>query len=190
MRQSLLTSLRALVALGMALAAAPSLVAQRPPPAGGSGSTPSAGAQVAVNEFMTYDSAAKTVHLTLNAAWNNTMGGFNYNGGSMGRHTITFPQGWMVKVSFFNRDAIPHSAIVVLDQKPIPMAPERPDLPRGYTAHLTDGIQPVTGTDEFSFRATKAGNYLIVCGVPGHAPSGMYIRVVVSADAKVPAYQM
>jgi uncharacterized cupredoxin-like copper-binding protein len=36
------------------------------------------------------------------------------------------------------------------------------------------------------FTANKAGTYLIVCGVPGHATSGMYIRFVVSSDATAP----
>jgi hypothetical protein len=30
----------------------------------------------------------------------------------------------------------------------------------------------------------------MVCGVPGHGPSGMWIWFVVAADAKVPAYDM
>ena len=38
------------------------------------------------------------------------------------------------------------------------------------------------------FIASPAGNYLISCGVPGHGPSGMYIKFVISADAKAPQY--
>ena len=40
------------------------------------------------------------------------------------------------------------------------------------------------------FTAAPAGKYLIACGVPGHAPSGMYIRFVVGTPTTVPSYMM
>ena len=41
-----------------------------------------------------------------------------------------------------------------------------------------------------SFTATTPGHFALVCGVPGHAPSGMWIHFDVDADAKVPGYTM
>ena len=139
---------------------------------------------------MSYDASSKTVSLEIIAAYNSQRGGFNFNGGSDGAHVITVPQGWTVRMHVKNVDAIPHSAIIILDQKPLPNAPETPAISRAYTSHVSDGLPAQTGQDDVEFRASKAGNYLIFCGVPGHGPSGMYIRFVVSADAAAPSYSM
>lgn len=139
-----------------------------------------------VNKYLSYDSADSTVHIKLVAAATGTLGGLNFNGGSNGDQTITVPAGWTVDIDFLNEDAIPHSAIVIEDQKPIPAAPTKAAFPRAYTAHLFDGLSPQTGHDTMHFKADKSGNYLIACGVPGHAVSGMYINFVVSPTASRP----
>jgi sulfocyanin len=140
-----------------------------------------------VNEFMSYDPAAKTVSLKLFAAHGSVNGGMNFNGASNGGATITVPAGWTVSWSFKNEDAIPHSAIVLANKMPFPAQPQDPAIPRAYTNDVTGGL-PTNGTDQTTFKATTAGQYVIACGVPGHAPSGMWINFVVSADAKAPAY--
>lgn len=142
---------------------------------------------VVVNEFMSYDPSARRVKLKLYAADGSNNGGMNFNGGSKGDQTITIPLGWSVHVDFQNKDAIPHSAIVLPDAMPLPATPGQPAIARAYTRELTGGI-PTDGTDTMDFTAAPAASYLIVCGVPGHGPSGMYIKLVVSATAKVPAY--
>jgi sulfocyanin len=139
-----------------------------------------------VNTFVSYDAAAKTVAISLTAALNSAQGGFNFNGGSSGNQTLTVPLGWKVNIDVNNVDAIPHSAILIADQTPIPNGPSQAAFPRAYTDHLSDGLPAQTGHDSMSFTAAPAGNYLIACGVPGHAPSGMYIRFVVSATAQAP----
>jgi sulfocyanin len=140
-----------------------------------------------VNRFVSYNATSKTVTIALFAALNSAQGGFNFNGGSSGNQTITVPLGWKVHFDVHNDDAIPHSAILIADQTPIPSSPSKPAFPRAYTDHLTDGLPAQTGNDTMDFTATPAGNYLIACGVPGHAPSGMYIRFVVSATAQTPS---
>jgi sulfocyanin len=140
-----------------------------------------------VNEFMSYDAAAKTVSLDLDAAHGSVNGGLNFNGASNGGATITVPAGWSVSWKFKNEDAIPHSAIVIPDTKPFPAQPQDPAIPRAYTKDVTGGL-PTNGTDQTTFKASPAGKYVIACGVPGHAPSGMWINMIVSADAKAPTY--
>jgi len=137
--------------------------------------------------FMSYDVASKTVKISLTASLGSANGGMNFNGGFKGDQTVTVPVGWSVKMSFVNKDAIPHSAIILVDSFPLPMAPENPAIARAYTNDLTAGL-PTGGTDSMDFKTTKAGKYLIVCGVPGHGPSGMYIKFDVSGEAKVPSY--
>jgi sulfocyanin len=142
---------------------------------------------VKVNEFLSYDPAAKTVSLKLFAAHGSVNGGMNFNGASNGGSTITIPVGWSVSWNFTNEDAIPHSAIVLANKMPLPAQPQVPAIPRAYTKDVTAGL-PTNGTDQTTFKASPAGQYVIACGVPGHAPSGMWIHFDVSADAKVPSY--
>jgi sulfocyanin len=166
--------------------------ASRPAAAAASAASAAAPAAVAdstvkVNEFLSYDPAAKTVALKLFAAHGSVNGGMNFNGASNGSATITVPVGWSVSWNFTNEDAIPHSAIVLVNKMPFPAQPQDPAIPRAYTKDVTAGL-PTNGTDQTTFKASTAGQYLIACGVPGHAPSGMWIKFDVSADAKVPSY--
>ncbi len=143
-----------------------------------------------VNQFMSYNAGTKTVNLKVFAAFNSVQGGFNFNGGSAGSQTITVPTGWNVNINVVNKDAIPHSAIIIADTRPIPNAPDKPAIERAYTAHLTNGLPAQNGEDTMNFVApTTPGKYLIACGVPGHAPSGMWINFVV-AVAQAPSYSM
>jgi sulfocyanin len=167
-----------------ATAAAPAASASATSTAASSATSDSS---VKVNEFMSYDPAAKTVSLKLFAAHGSVNGGMNFNGASNGGSTITVPVGWTVSWNFKNEDAIPHSAIVLANKMPFPAQPQDPAIPRAYTNDVTGGL-PTNGTDQTTFKASTAGQYLIACGVPGHAPSGMWIRFDVSADAKVPSY--
>jgi sulfocyanin len=138
------------------------------------------------SKFMTYDTTAKTVSLDITAALDHSQGGFNFNGGYNGNQTITVPQGWTVNADVKNKDFIPHSAVIITEQKPLPNEVETPDIPRAYTSQLAMN----NGEDRMSFKASKPGSYYIYCGIPGHGPSGMYIRFVVSPDAQVPTYTM
>jgi sulfocyanin len=148
---------------------------------------PASADSVKVNEFMSYDPAGKTVALKVLAAHGSVNGGLNFNGASNGGATITIPAGWTVAMAFLNEDAIPHSAILLPNKMPFPAQPQDPAIPRAYTADVTAGLG--TGkTDQTTFKASPAGEYLLACGVPGHAPSGMWIRLNVSADAKAPTY--
>jgi len=155
------------------------------PRAGAAQSAPAAAGDTTT--FMTVDAAAKKVSIRLYASYGSANGGMNFNGGSRGDQTITVPLGWSVHIDFQNKDAIPHSAILLPDHMPLPMQPDRPAIARAYTKDLTSGI-PTDGTDTMDFTAQPAGKYLIVCGVPGHGPSGMYIKFVVSAGATAPTY--
>jgi len=144
---------------------------------------------VKVNQFMSYDKAAKRVELQVYAAFDHSLGGFNFNGGFQGNQTITVPQGWSVVMQVVNKDAIPHSAIIIAATTPLPSIPDKAAIPTAYTTHLTDGLAPGGGSDTMRFKASPAGSYFLACGVPGHATSGMYVRFDVSASAAAPTYK-
>jgi sulfocyanin len=138
---------------------------------------------VKVNQFMSYNPSTKTVNITAYAAFNSVQGGFNFNGGSNGSQTITVPAGWTVNIDVINKDAIPHSAIIIANQMPLPNAPSTPAIERAYTSHLIDGLQPQNGEDTINITAPSSpGKYLFACGVPGHATSGMWIYFAVAAQ--------
>ncbi|HVC81383.1 MAG TPA: sulfocyanin-like copper-binding protein [Chloroflexota bacterium] len=124
----------------------------------------------------------KVVNLTLIAAYNNNGSGFNFNGASKGQLTVTVPLGDKVNVTFSNNASLPHSAQIVAFSKTPPTGSVRDAFKGASTANPTSGV--VKGkTQKFSFTANKAGNYLIICAVPGHAAAGMWDTLVVSKTA-------
>ena len=84
--------------------------------------------------------------------------------------------------------AAPHSALVVRAVQPVPLTPgpaafagaesERPEVGRGSGA-----------LDRFGFVASQPGSYRLASGVPGHATAGMFLRLVVSAEAAAPSFR-
>ncbi len=125
----------------------------------------------------------KTVNLTLIAAYNDAGGGFNFNGGSNGKMTITVPLGDRVNVTFSNNSPLGHSAQIVAFAKSPPVSTV-PDAFKGANSpDPTSGVAKGT-TQKFSFVANKAGTYLLICAVPGHASAGMWDVLVVSKSAK------
>jgi sulfocyanin len=112
---------------------------------------------------------------------------FNFNGYTDGELTLTVPESATVVLNFVNEDGTPHSAQVIPDRMPLPnMALDEPAIPRAYTKAVGEGIAQF-GTDAVRFRAVPAGRYLIICGVPGHGLSGMWIRLAVDPQAKTPS---
>ena len=170
----------ALLAVVLALCAPPSARATHAPAFADS---------VVVNPYMWFSPPTKTVHIALNASVGGNNGGMNFNGGSRGSATITVPAGWKVRMHFTNLDAIPHSAIIITERDPLPAIPQDPAFAGAYTRDHTSGLA-TSQSDDLSFAAARAGKYILLCGVPGHGPSGMWVRFEVAGDAKAPSYTM
>jgi sulfocyanin len=141
-------------------------------------------------EFMRYDAAARRVDLTVIAGFDQSNSGFNFNGGSHGSHRITVPAGWKVRLTFINRDVIPHSVVVARDQKQVPMYVTRPAFPGAASRAPQQGLPSGARQDDIVFVAGSPGAYVIACGIPGHAVLGSYIYFAVSSSATVPTYEM
>jgi sulfocyanin len=136
--------------------------------------------------WLTFDAAAKTVHFQLIAGLTGENGALNFNGFRDGALTLVVPVGWTTQMTFRNHDGmLPHSAEVVPPQEPLPTQPVTPAITRAFTTSLAAGLPP-EGTDDMRFTAQPAGDYLIICGVPGHAAAGMWIRLRVSPSATSP----
>jgi sulfocyanin len=125
----------------------------------------------------------KTVNLTVIADYTSAVSGFNFNGYGKGQLTITVPKGDTVKVTFSNKASLPHSVQFTAYTKSLPMGAVMDAFKGSNSPNPTNGT--VSGvTQKFSFVASKAGNYLMICAVPGHAQAGMWDTFVVSATAK------
>ena len=136
--------------------------------------------------WLSVDAGAKTVRFQLIAGLTGVNGALNFNGFADGGLTLVIPEGWAVEMDFFNHDGmLPHSAIVVAATLPVPAAPGEPVIPRAFTVRQSEGLPPL-GKDSMHFTANPAGEYFIVCGVPGHAAAGMWIRLQISSTARVP----
>ena len=142
-----------------------------------------------MNEFLTYDPRSKTVSLQLIAGYNGLNGSLNYNGATNGSHRILVPTGWRIHVAVTNRDSdLQHSAIVVHELLPPPVEPSEPAFAGAALPQLAEGLhEDETGTMDFV--ADRAGQYMITCGVPGHAQAGMWLKLLVVGDAPSPVYR-
>jgi len=131
--------------------------------------------------YVTYDAATKTVTFRLVA------GPFQFNGFGNGGATLTVPPGSTNVWNFEQGDGTPHSAEVAAGSGPIPNSGGDPAIPRAYTNKVVEGL-PQGATDVIRFTAPDTGTYRIVCGVPGHALSGMWIWLKIDPAAKAPGF--
>jgi hypothetical protein len=150
--------------------------------------------------------SGSTVSLTLIAGYNNANAGFNFNGGANGKMVVTVPLGAKVNAVFKNNATTVHDVLIVPFQTPPPSHSVATAFPGassrrgGFGGGRGGGngrggnggapgrgfAPPKPGTPmPFSFVANKAGTYMIICGVPGHALAGMWDTFVVSPSAKV-----
>jgi len=111
---------------------------------------------------------------------------FNFNGFTDGKLTLVVPSGATVVMQFVNEDGVPHSAEVASGTGPLPNMGGEAAIPRAYTISLLEGL-PQGGKDVMRFTAAPDATYRIICGVPGHAPAGMFIDMKVDPGAKEPA---
>jgi sulfocyanin len=148
-------------------------------------------AQVRIDRtWLSYDSAASRLTFTLVAGLGGANGGMNFNGAVRGGIVLTVPVGWRVTVKFRNADQMqPHSAIVIPMTPQVPATAGRPAFAGAATRQVVSGTNP-DGHEDLVFTADHAGEYIIFCGVPGHGMAGMWIRMVVSAEATHPTISL
>ena len=142
---------------------------------------PATGPAAADSQYLKYDPATKTVTFELVA------GPFDFSGFTSGGGTLTVPPGTTNVWNFLQNDGTPHSAEVASGTGPIPNSGGNPAIPRAYTNKVVEGL--VQGAkDVIRFPAPDSGAYRIICGVPGHALSGMWIWFKVDPSAKAPSF--
>ena len=129
--------------------------------------------------FVQYDAATKTVTFRL------VSGPFEFNGFTNGGATLTVPPGSTNVWNFEQNDGTPHSAEIASGTGPVPNSGGDPAIPRAYTNKVAEGL-PQGAKDVIRFTAPDSGTFRIVCGVPGHALSGMWLWLKVDPRPRRP----
>lgn len=139
--------------------------------------------------YVTSNAATKTATIVVDASQGTAGGGLNFNGVVKGAKSFTVPAGWNVVMQFKNLGMLAHSAIVVKGTTPpVSVAEKDAAFPGAYTSMVMKGL-PMNAAATVKFKAATAGNYLLICGVPGHALGGQYLGFKVVAGAKAATYQ-
>jgi uncharacterized cupredoxin-like copper-binding protein len=134
--------------------------------------------------WMLVDATNQTVELEIAAGSDAVNNYWNFNGLYAGNGSITVPQGYTVTINFANADpAQPHSVGIgeSMDTYPAMFENPQPAFAGAISPDATTGTAP-GGTATVTFTADRAGEFAMICYVPGHAVAGMVIPFIVSAD--------
>ena len=109
---------------------------------------------------------------------------------SAGQETIVVPAGYNVVINFRNDDPnIAHSIGVDAMTGNFPATFQNPEpVFAGAISSNATSMQEATqpgASESLSFTADTAGSYTLVCYIPAHAATGMWINFNVSADGAV-----
>jgi len=83
-----------------------------------------------------------------------------------------------------NASSIAHSVEFVPFSKSAPVTAPSPAFKGAASASYMAGVTSSAKPQTFTFIANKAGKFLMICAVPGHAVAGMWDNFVVDAKAK------
>jgi sulfocyanin len=141
-----------------------------------------------VADWFHVDQANETVHMTITAGATDAKAYWNFNGAADGNMTITVPEGYTVMIDFKNDDpAMAHSLGISSMTggfgASLDPTPAFAGAITGNPTSMVDATMP--GEEEsISFVADASGEYSMVCYIPGHAATGMWVRFNVSAEGE------
>jgi len=154
---------------GLALLGIPGAAAQYPP-------VPHPSAP----RWLVTDAMRHTATVTVIAGYNGANDGLNFDGDANGKMAISIPAGYRVTVVFASKGAFPHNAVIT---------PTKPTGTGNTFALAFPGSGPADTTAgviaaRYTFHATTVGAYYLVCGLPGHAATGMWGRFTVTRGGR------
>lgn len=149
-------------------------------PAGG-------GSQEGLPDWMEVNDSKQTVSMEVVAASTSANSNWNFNGYANGNATITVPQGYEITIEFSNEDpAVAHSLGIgeTRDRWPATFKAPDPVFEGAVTSNATSMSRATApgSSETITFTADQAGEYAMICYIPGHATAGMWIYFTVSAD--------
>ena len=139
-------------------------------------------------EWFSVDATEREVHLTITAGATPDNNHWNFNGATRGSMAITVPEGYEVEIEFTNRDPnMAHSLGISAETVNFSMPPQPTPVFAGAISQnpgsMIDGTMP-NETETIRFVAERAGNYSMVCYIPGHTAVGMWVYFNVSANGE------
>lgn len=142
--------------------------------------------EMGMTDWFHVDEANQSVHMTITAGSTAAKNYWNFNGAADGNMTITVPEGFTVVIDFVNNDPnMAHSLGISATTSGFGAMIE-PDVvfEGALTSNPTSMVDSTMPGEEESitFVASAAGDYAMVCYIPGHAATGMWIYFNVSAD--------
>jgi uncharacterized cupredoxin-like copper-binding protein len=148
-----------------------------------------ASSALTVPSWMTVDEAGMTVTLEIAAGQTADNNYWNYNGYYGGAGEIVVPAGYTVTINFQNNDpGMAHS--IGVDSRtsgfPSMFTDPVPAFEGAISANptsLTEATMPGE-SETITFVASEAGSYSLICYIPAHALTGMYMPFTVSADGE------
>ena len=148
-----------------------------------------AGSALTTPSWMTVDEAGMTVTLEITAGQSADNNYWNFNGYYGGAGEIVVPAGYTVTINFQNNDpGMAHSVGVDSRTSGFPSMFTNPEpafegaISENATS-LTEATLPGE-SESFTFVAAEAGDYSLICYIPAHALTGMYMPFTVSADGE------
>ena len=148
---------------------------------------PASSGEMTMPDWYQMDEANRTVTLNIVAGLTQDQNYWNFNGFTKaGGGSITVPEGYTVVVNFENRDPnMAHSLGIEAWTDTwggvVEVSPEFDGAVTENPASLTDATMPGE-SESIQFVASAAGDYGMVCYVPGHAAIGMVVKFIVSSD--------
>ena len=140
--------------------------------------------------WLTVDSAARTVTLTLEVTAPPGAASALLNGYRTGEARIIVPLGWTVRWNWRNADSVsPHSLVVMVQREKVPLEGGRAAFSNAMTRMVAPGLPP-RATDQTTFVADEAGWYWLLCGVPNHGLKGEWLELRVDPEAKTARVQV
>ncbi len=142
-------------------------------------------AELTTPEWFQIDNEAQTVTIDIVAGSTPENNAWNFNGFFGGTGEIVVPEGYAVTVNFSNEDAnMVHSMAVLAEQAPFGALPTEPVFAGAISSNPTSMIEATLagGEETLNFTAEAAGDYNIVCLIPGHASIGMYMKFTVTSN--------
>lgn len=141
-------------------------------------------------DWIAYDEGANSVTLDLVAGQTTDNNAWNFNGYFGGDGEVVVPVGAEVTINFSNEDQNMAHSVGVGEQRssyPANFSSPTPVFEGAMTSNptsLSDATMPGE-SETITFTAGEAGEYSLVCYVPGHAAVGMYLSFTVSDAGEV-----
>lgn len=144
-------------------------------------------AELTQPDWMTVDQDANTVTMDITAGETSANNNWNFNGYFNGNATVVVPEGAEVTINFDNQDRqMAHSVGIdeMTENFPANFEEVTPAFDGAVTSGantLQDATQPGE-SESITFTAGEAGEYSMICYVPAHAVTGMWIYFEVSPE--------